>query len=147
LWFTGLKATFDTINWDEKPVELQGSAVKVTRVRTDRVFSGDVAGTAATEYVFSYHPKADDNKDLDPAHPGHGTVNYVGLMHFKGTVDGSEVGEVVFLLTKGEYTDAARGEWVVDEKSAIGGLKGIKGRGGYESKSMKGTPAWFELEL
>jgi hypothetical protein len=142
-----LKATFDTLNWDEKPVTIEGAEAKITRVRTERTFVGDIVGSAVTEYIFSYHPKDPDAKDLDSGHPGHGTVSYTGLMHFKGTISGSETGEVVFIVQNGLYSDAARAEWVVDEKSAIGGLKGIKGKGGYESKSMKGTPAWFELEL
>jgi hypothetical protein len=68
-------------------------------------------------------------------------------MHFKGTIDGSEGGEVVFLVQEGSYTDAARAEWVVDEKSATGGLKGLKGRARYESRGMKDCQAWFDLEL
>jgi hypothetical protein len=142
-----LTATFDTLKWDETPATIEGSTTKITRVRTERAFTGDVVGHAVAEYIFSYHPVDPSAQKLDAAHPTHGTVSYTGLMHFKGKIAESEVGEVVFLLPKGLYTDAARGEWVVDEASATGGLKGIKGVGKYESKGMKGTPAWFDLEL
>jgi len=57
-----------------------------------------------------------------------------------------EPGEVVFLVNDGLYSDAARGNWVVDEKSATGGLKGIKGKGGYEARGRTDTPDWFEIE-
>lgn len=100
-------------------------------------------GTAVTEYTFSYHPK-------DPAKTysdEHGTVSYIGIMYFKGTIDGSEPGEVVFLIKHGVYEGVAKGELVIDERSAIGGLKGVKGKAGYESKSREGCPAWFEIEM
>jgi hypothetical protein len=117
--------------------------VKLTRVRTERTFKGDVVGTAVTEYTFSYHPQDPANPPKDP----HGTVSYLGVMYFKGTIDGSDPGEVVFLIKDGLYEGMAKGDLVIDERSAIGGLKGIKGKAGYESKSMEGCPAWFEIEM
>jgi hypothetical protein len=140
-----LKATFDTVNWEETPIKVEGSTIKLTRVRTERTFKGDVAGSAVTEYTFSYHPK-DPAQQAPDAH-GHGTVSYNGIMYFKGTIDGSEPGEVVFLIKDGLYDGVAKGELVVDERSAIGGLKGISGKAGYESKGCEGCPAWFEIEM
>ena len=96
--FTSLKATFDTMNWDEKLIVNKGATNKITRVRTERTFKGDFVGTGIFEYIFSYHPKGDAAR-LDPNHPEYGTVTYTGLMHFKGTVDGSDPGEVVFIVS------------------------------------------------
>jgi len=79
-------------------------------------------------------------------------------MHFRGTIPSisSEPGELVFLTT-GAHRPAvagveaddvgAKAEWVVDEGSGTGGLKGVKGKGGYHAKAMAAIPVWLELSV
>ncbi|KAG8969318.1 hypothetical protein FRC03_003419 [Tulasnella sp. 419] len=131
---------YDTLSWDEKPVEDTGSSLKITRVRTTRKFTGKLAGTGVAEYLMVYHPS--DAKDVHAM-----TASYTGLMLFKGTFNGGEEGEAVFIVTTGKYEGAAVAEWIVDSKSTSGGLKGLKGRAGYNSKGMTGTEVWEELSI
>lgn len=79
-------------------------------------------------------------------------------MYFSGTIPSisSEPGELVFITTGAhkpavpgvESADVgAKAEWVVDEKSGTGGLKGVKGKGGYHAKAMTAIPVWLELSV
>jgi hypothetical protein len=88
-----------------------------------------------------YHPS---DPSVTDAHAM--SASYSGIMIFKGKLDGSEEGGVV-LITTGLYDKAAVGERVVDEKSATGGLAGIRGKGGYKSTGMTGTEVWVDLQL
>jgi len=79
-------------------------------------------------------------------------------MYFSGTIPSisDKPGELVFLTT-GTHNPAvpgvesndvgAKAEWVVDEKSGTGGLKGVKGKGGYHAKAMTAIPVWLELSV
>lgn len=75
----------------------------------------------------------------------------IGTCHFKGTIDGSEEGEVVFLTGNGSFVETAKADWTIDEKTAVGGLKGLKGKGGYEhgvdAKWDEETSVWLECSL
>lgn len=74
-----------------------------------------------------------------------------GACHFKGSIDGSPEGEVVFIANNGSFVITAEADWVVDEKTAVGGLKGLKGKGGYkhavEAGWTDGTDVWLEYTL
>jgi hypothetical protein len=74
-----------------------------------------------------------------------------GTCYFKGSIDGSPEGEVVFLTTNGSFVSTAEADWTVDEKTAIGGLKGLKGKGGYKHKAEAcwndPTDVWLEYTL
>ncbi|KAJ1301158.1 hypothetical protein OPQ81_003569 [Rhizoctonia solani] len=98
--------------------------LKITRVRTERTFSGAMTGTGVAEYIINYHPGTDSG-----SHCGMPTSSYAGICHFKGSIDGSPEGEVIFIVENGKFTGAAEADWIVDEKTAIGGLKGLKGKG------------------
>ncbi|KAG8696721.1 hypothetical protein FRC09_008306, partial [Ceratobasidium sp. 395] len=78
-------------------------------------------------------------------------IESLGTCHFKGSIDGSPEGEVVFLTTNGSFVSVAEADWTVDEKSAIGGLKGLKGKGGYKhpigASYSDPTPIWLEYTL
>ncbi|KAG8751721.1 hypothetical protein FRC12_012295 [Ceratobasidium sp. 428] len=143
-----IKAGYLTTSWDEKPVTAEGAAIKITRVRTERKFTGAMEGTAVAEYIITYHP---DSKSPSGPHAGKPTSSYVGTCHFKGSIDGSPEGEVVFLATNGIFVITAKADWTVDEKTAIGGLKGLKGKGGYEHPAEGSfsdpTPLWLEYTL
>ncbi|KAG9128423.1 hypothetical protein FRC07_012531 [Ceratobasidium sp. 392] len=87
-----IKAGYLTTSWDEKTVSADDAAIKITRVRTERKFTGAMEGT--------------------------------GTCHFKGSID---------------------------EKTAIGGLKGLKGKGGYKHATdacwSDPTSVWLEYTL
>ncbi|KAG8727950.1 hypothetical protein FRC11_012139, partial [Ceratobasidium sp. 423] len=54
-----IKAQYRTVNWEEKPISEEGAALKITRVRTERTFSGAMTGTGIAEYIINYHPGTD----------------------------------------------------------------------------------------
>ncbi|KAG8850451.1 hypothetical protein FRB96_009696 [Tulasnella sp. 330] len=114
--------------------------MNITRCRTDRVFKGEsnrMQGKGAAEYTMVYH----ENGETDPHKK---TASYAGLMHFTGTIDGGEEGEVVFITT-GTYDKGVDASWTIDPKTATGGLKGLKGKGGYTSTGMM-AEYWLEVE-
>jgi hypothetical protein len=79
-------------------------------------------------------------------------------MYFSGTIPSisDKPGELVFLTT-GVHTPAvpgvaadavgAKAEWIVDEKSGTGGLKGVKGTGGYHAQAMAAIPVWLDVSV
>ncbi|KAF8607445.1 hypothetical protein BDV93DRAFT_542353 [Ceratobasidium sp. AG-I] len=143
-----LKAGYATTRWDEKTVSAEDAKIKITHVRTERKFSGAMQGTGVAEYVIVYHP---DSKSPSGPHAGKPTSSYVGTCHFKGSIDGSEEGEVVFLTGNGAFVETAEADWTIDEKTAVGGLKGLKGKGGYKHAVDAGwtdeTSVWLECSL
>ncbi|KAG9089285.1 hypothetical protein FS749_001450 [Ceratobasidium sp. UAMH 11750] len=143
-----IKAGYLTTAWDEKTVSAEGAAIKITRVRSERKFTGAMEGTAVAEYIICYHP---DSKSPEGPHAGKPTSSYVGTCHFKGSIDGNPEGEVVFLATNGTLITTAEADWTVDEKTAIGGLKGLKGKGGYkhavDASWTDPTSVWLEYTL
>ncbi|CAE6441588.1 unnamed protein product [Rhizoctonia solani] len=142
-----IKAQYHTANWDEKPVSEEGAPLKITRVRTERTFSGTMTGTGIAEYVICQHP----GSSCDGTHAGMPTSSYAGICHFKGSIDGSPEGEVIFIVEHGKFDGAAQADWLIDEKTAIGGLKGLKGKGGYKHDATasftEGTNVWLEYTL
>ncbi|CAE6426374.1 unnamed protein product [Rhizoctonia solani] len=143
-----IKALYHTVNWEEKPVSEEGAPLKITRVRTERTFSGAMTGTGIAEYTICYHA---DGSCAEGTCSGMPTSSYTGICHFKGSIDGSPEGEVIFIVENGKFTGAAEADWIIDEKTAIGGLKGLKGKGGYKhdatAKFEDGTNVWFEYTL
>lgn len=114
--------------------------MKITRLRSDRVFAGEsnrMQGKGVAEYTMVYH----ENGETDPHKM---TASYAGLMHFTGTIDGGEEGEIVFMTT-GTYDKGVEASWIVDSKTGTGGLKGLKGKGGYASKGRE-AEIWLEVE-
>jgi len=139
-----IKATFDTDSWDETPIVLTpDSPLKMTRVRTSRKFTGSMEGNAITEYTMVYHPAPAGSAASTEPHAM--TATFAGLMHFKGTINGSPEGEAIF-VTKGTFEGTADAEWVLDERTASGGLKHIRAKGGYSSKGITATQSWLHVE-
>ncbi|KAG8741743.1 hypothetical protein FRC10_002521 [Ceratobasidium sp. 414] len=79
-----------------------------------------------------------------------GAIVGKGACHFRGSIGGSEEGEVIFWTTKGSFASILEAEWTIDEKTARGGLKGLKGHGGYKHE-MEGcfpeTEVWLNYTL
>lgn len=57
---------------------------------------------------------------------------------------------MVFLTAKGCFVTKVEAEWVIDEKTATGGLKGLKGHGGYKHETdgcHPETDVWLDYTL
>lgn len=65
-------------------------------------------------------------------------------MHFKGTYNKGEPGEIVFKET-GYYEGKAFSDFEAIEGTATGGLKGLKISGSYVAGDMKQIPCSFRV--
>ncbi|QRV84598.1 hypothetical protein RhiJN_12614 [Ceratobasidium sp. AG-Ba] len=142
-----LKATFVTTTWDETVVSGEDTPTQIKRVRTERKFSGAMEGLGIMEYVMCYPYSKCPAGQL----AGKPTFTWQGICHFRGTIDGSPPGEVILLTTNGSFVETAEAQWTIDEKTGSGGLKGLKGRGGYNHAvdvCLTGaTDMWLEYTL
>jgi len=91
-----------------------------------------------------YHPTPAGSVPTTEKHAM--TASFAGLMHFTGSISGSPEGEAVF-VTKGTFEGTADAEWVLDERTASGGLEKIKANGGYSSKGITATQSWLHVEI
>ncbi|KAG8900086.1 hypothetical protein FRC01_010270 [Tulasnella sp. 417] len=114
-----------TTGWDESPISDSVGSRKITRVRTTRTFAGRLTGKGLAEYVMVYREAPPGVTD-----PHKMTAKYVGIMAFKGTLDGGEEGEAHFTVD-GLYDGTATAKLTVDEQTCNGGLKGLKGEASY----------------
>ncbi|KAG8991474.1 hypothetical protein FRB90_001341 [Tulasnella sp. 427] len=117
--------TCQTTGWEETPISSPISSLKITRVHTTRTLEGRLAGKALAEYIMVYREAPPGVTD-----PHQMTAKYTGIMSFKGTFDGSEEGEAHFTID-GLHDKGVTAKLVVDEKTCIGGLKGLTGEGSY----------------
>ncbi|KAG9089449.1 hypothetical protein FS749_001321 [Ceratobasidium sp. UAMH 11750] len=143
-----LKATYKTTKWEETSIpSASEEPIKIVRVRTEREFKGAIVGKGVAGYLICHHP---ESKCLSGPYKGKPTSSFTGACHFKGSIDGSEEGEVVFWTTNGSFASILEAEWTIDEKTARGGLKGLKGHGGYKHE-MEGcfpeTEVWLNYTL
>ncbi len=107
-----LSATFSVDSWDEQPFDEGDGTAKLTRASVTRTYSGDITGTAATEWTMAYAPD--------------GTARFVGVERITGTVGGRD-GTLV-LQHLGSYADGvARAELTV--LTGTGALEGSSGSG------------------
>ena len=104
-----LEATFDIVNWDEKPVE-EWDGGKLTRARVSKRYSGDIEGDAVLEYLLSYGPD--------------GTAAFVGIERVTGTAGGRQ-GALV-LRQVGTFADGAAKATL----TVVGGSGDLEGAGG-----------------
>ncbi|KAG8738899.1 hypothetical protein FRC12_016511 [Ceratobasidium sp. 428] len=147
-WASALKATYKTTKWEETGVtSTEDAPIKVVRVRTEREFKGGIVGKGVAEYLICHHA---ESKCLTGPYAGKPTSSFTGACYFKGSIDGSEEGEVVFWTTKGSFGSVLEAEWTIDEKTALGGLKGLKGHGGYRHEIKEGcfleTEIWLSYQ-
>jgi hypothetical protein len=104
-----LKATFDIVNWDEKPVQ-EWEGGKLTRASVSKRYSGDIEGDAVLEYLLGYRPD--------------GTAAFVGLERVTGTAGGRQ-GALV-LRQVGTFADGAAKATL----TVVGGSGDLEGAGG-----------------
>ncbi|KIO32340.1 hypothetical protein M407DRAFT_108293 [Tulasnella calospora MUT 4182] len=122
---SGAITTCKTDGWEEAPISDSVGSLKITRVRTTRTFAGRLTGKGLAEYVMVYREAPPGVTD-----PHQMTAKYVGIMVFKGTLDGGKEGEAHFTVD-GLYDGTATAKLIVDEKTCSGGLKGLKGEAKY----------------
>lgn len=120
---------FTLTSWNEDTVTEWENGGKLTRASVAQDVSGDVTGTASTEWLMCYG--AD------------GTARYVGLQRVEGTLAGRD-GSFV-LESSGEFDGGvARGTLRVVPGSGTGGLAGVTGEGKFEAPH--GPTATFTLD-
>ena len=120
-------ATFEIRSWDEKPL-LEADGQKLTRASVKKSFQGDIEGESVLEYVMFY--RAD------------GTASYTGIERITGRLGGKS-GSFA-LLHGGTFAGGvATSRWTMVEGSGTGGLKGLRGDGGFSS----GHAQWYEMTL
>jgi hypothetical protein len=74
-------ATFSPKKWDEKMYEQVSPHTKITRASVEYQYSGEVQGEGLVEYLMFY-------SSYDEHDPHKATAEYIGLIRFKGTVNG-----------------------------------------------------------
>ncbi|QRW13258.1 hypothetical protein RhiLY_12257 [Ceratobasidium sp. AG-Ba] len=146
-----LKAGFITTSVDVKTISEEGAPITIMRVRGERKFVGSMNGTGMAEYLIWSNP---DVKITEGPESGKAVSTFTGklcIYHFKGSIDGSPEGEVILIASNRMCVSAPQAEWTIDEKTAIGGLKGLKGKGGYKQEvnadGANPTAVWLEYTL
>lgn len=117
---TQSKAKFQVTGWDEKPYEEEKGTPKLTKATVTNTFSGDIEGTGLAEYLMAY-PTAD-------------TATFVGLQRITGSLRG-EQGAFVLQLDGTFENGLVKADWSVVPNSGTGKLKGLSGKGGFETDS------------
>lgn len=113
-------ATYSPTKWDEKPYEQISSTMKLTRASVEFSFNGQMEGHGLVEYLMFY-------RFFDERDPHNASANYVGLIRFKGKLNGKE----------GSFTMEDRGAF--EKAQAQSTLMIIPGSGTEELKGIVGT--------
>lgn len=119
-------ATYSPTKWDEKPYE-QSSTTKLTKASVEFAFKGQIEGQGLVEYIMFY-------KSFDETDPHKATASYVGLIRFKGRLDGKN----------GSFVLEDRGVFEGGEANSI--LTIIAGSGTDELRGITGTGTYTATE-
>lgn len=115
-------ATYSPTKWDEKPYE-QSPTTKLTKASVEFAFTGQMEGQGLVEYLMFY-------KAFDESDPHKTTATYVGLIRFKGRLNG-KTGSFV-LEDRGMFEGgAANSILTIIPGSGTDDLRGITGSGTY----------------
>ncbi len=105
----------------------------LNRIHVEESFSGDIEGDGVTEFLQAAQPD--------------GSASFVGIERVTGTVAGKEGS---FLLQDAGIVTGAvvEGDWFVVPGSGTGGLKGLRGEGGFRANLGENAQVhldyWFE---
>jgi hypothetical protein len=111
--------TFKIEGWDEKTYDETEDGGKLTRASVKQVFSGDIEGDGAVEWLMCYRPDQ--------------TAEFVGLQRIIGQI-GDRAGSFVLLQTAGTFDgEQATGELSVVPGSGTGDLRGLHGKGQFSA--------------
>jgi hypothetical protein len=120
--------------WKEEAVQTFGGQ-QISRVSTNFKITGEIEGTAATEYVMYY-------ESFDPNDMHKAQARYTGYAHFAGSVAGKK-GSFV-MLDAGTYGGGeAKSELTIVEGSGTEEFNGIRGSGRYVASQSE---MFYELE-
>ncbi len=119
------KSTYTVKKWEEKPLDQVATEMKMTRATVEYEMQGEIDGKAQVEYLMFY--KHFDEKDQHAS-----SAVYVGLIMFKGKVNGSE-GSFVFEDNGTFEKGGANSTLKIIAGSGTGDLKGIQGTGKYSA--------------
>jgi hypothetical protein len=125
--------TFEIQHWDEQPYQEIGDGAKLSRASVTNAFQGDIEGEGTLEYLMMY-PDAE-------------SASFVGHERVVGRL-GGRAGSFVLQHT-GSYGDGmAQGTFVVVPGSGTGGLRGLRGEGGFVAQhgEQAAVTTWFAAE-
>lgn len=118
---TTAKATFNTLDWDEKLLDWdeklpreEEDETKMTRAHVGYRYQGELVGESTVEYLMVY--------------PEVGDASYVGVQLFVGTLAGKSGSFVLQHRGTANQTDVADSFEVIPG-SATGELAGLRGHG------------------
>lgn len=111
---TQATATFTIGKWDERPYFEGDDGAKMTRAEVSYVYTGDIEGEGAMQYLMTYGPD--------------GTGEYVGLECIIGTI-GGRAGSFVLRHTGTFAQEGVSGAFHVVIGSGTGALSGLQGSG------------------
>ncbi|GAA4092636.1 DUF3224 domain-containing protein [Nonomuraea sp. NPDC050663] len=114
------KGTYQVTGWDEKPYSEKKGQAKLTKAHFTNTFTGDIEGEGTSEYLMVY--------------PSDTSATFVGLQQVVGSVKGRK-GTFVLQATGTFEEGLAKADWSVVPDSGTEELAGLKGKGGYVSKS------------
>lgn len=105
----------------------------LNKIHVEEVFSGDIEGDGVTEFLQAAYPD--------------GSASFVGIERVTGKVAGREG---TFLLQDAGIVTGpvVEGDWFVVPGSGTGGLKGLRGEGGFRADLGENAQVhldyWFE---
>jgi hypothetical protein len=116
-------ATYAPTKWDEQPYEQISTEMKMTRASAEFAFKGQMEGQGLVEYLMFY-------KHVDDHDPHKSEAAYVGLIRFKGSLNG-KAGSFV-MEDRGTFEGrTAKSALMIIPGSGTDELKGIGGTGTY----------------
>lgn len=123
---------FRVTAWDEKPYdEIEGGA-KLTRASITKSFSGDIEGEGKLEYLM--------------VHRDDGSASFIGLERVVGRL-GDRSGSFVLQHTGTFEGGTAKATWIVVPGSGAGGLRGLRGEGGFASAHAESYSMTLDYDL
>lgn len=132
------KATYSPTKWDEKPYEQISPSMKLTRASVEFAFHGQMEGHGLVEYLMFY-------KYFDKTDPHKSNATYVGLMRFKGELNG-KAGSFT-MEDRGTFeAGVANSTLTIILGSGTDKLKGITGTGKYTA-TQKGCECELDYQL
>jgi hypothetical protein len=126
------KATFASTAWDEKPYAEMADGRKLTRVQATFVYTGDIEGEGATEYLMAYSPD--------------GTGSFVGLERIAGRI-GNRAGSFVTQHTGTFDPQSVTTRWEFVPGLGTGALEGLVGGGAIKLIGHGPYPFDFEYDF
>lgn len=129
------KSEFKITKWEEKTYQEISADQKMTKASVEFSFTGDIEGSASTEWLM-YYPSA-GHGDPSKSH-----AEYLGFIRIEGKMNGQSGSFVI--EDKGTFVEGmAKSSLHIVANSGTDGFKGIKGSGRYNASH---TTSSFELD-